>query len=132
VSAPSNLRTGCIIRADVNDPQGRPAGPHFCVILNKQAQIDAGVDLMVAVCTTTFHIPLDSGWFDMPSKPGAPGGHEVTGFTEATVVKATWIQQVPQSRDILTDRRSPRQQFNQVNNWLADKQRVMRTIPASP
>ena len=118
------IRFGAIILAEVNDPQnGKPVGAHPAVVLNPQADIDAGVDLVVAVCTTSFTYPLDSGWFDMPSKPS---GHETTGLTEACVVKATWIEVVPQPQVLKVVGRTPMSIVRQIQAWLRDKQRQFK------
>jgi hypothetical protein len=56
--------------------------------------------------------------------PSHPNGHEITGFNQACVVKATWIENVPQSE--VFDRplkRAPATIFKQVINWLKDKER---------
>jgi mRNA-degrading endonuclease toxin of MazEF toxin-antitoxin module len=118
------IQLGTIILAEVNDPRtGQPAGEHPALVLNPQADIDAGMDLVVAVCTTSFTYPLDSGWFDMPSRPD---GHEMTGLTEACVVKATWIDAVPQSRVLKVKGRAPMAIVRQIQAWLRDKQRQSR------
>lgn len=120
----AQIQFGSIILAEVNDPEtARPAGEHPAVVLNPQVDIDAGLDLVVAVCTTSFSYPLDSGWFDMPSKPG---GHEITGLKEACVAKATWLQVVPQSRVLQVKGRAPMAIVRQIQAWLRDKQRQFK------
>lgn len=115
------FRPGTIILAPVNEPSGKPAGDHFAVVLNAQSEIDAGADLRVAVCTTSFDLPLRSGWFDIPTKPR---GHAITGMSEACVVKATWLQVVPQADVIKIKGRAPASILRQILNWLADKERT--------
>jgi hypothetical protein len=108
---------GTIICANVDEPGGTAAGPHPAVVLSKQEEIDAGHDLWVAVCSTSFGNPLPSGWFHMPTMPG---GHPTTGLYEACVVKATWLQRVPQSKVIKLYKRAPISVVRQVLNWLKD------------
>ena len=121
MSAPAIIRIGTIILADVSDPfTGKEVGEHPVVVLTPQAEIDAGKDLVVAVCTTSFTYPLDSGWFDIPSKPG---GHETTGLSQACVAKATWIEVVPQSKVLKVMGRAPMAIVRQIQGWLRDKQR---------
>lgn len=115
----SELRTGSIILAPVRAPEGTPLDPHPALVLNEQKEIDAGLDLRVAVCTTSCNRPWPSGWFQMPATPVI--GHPITGLTQACVVKATWIDIVPQAVVIKVYGRSTRQVFKQVVNWIADK-----------
>jgi PemK-like, MazF-like toxin of type II toxin-antitoxin system len=120
VPTAGKILKGTIIYARVSDPDtGDPAGEHPAVVLNPQSEIDAGQDLRVAVCTTSY-TPGQAGWFLMPSKPG---GHEITGLDQACVVKGTWIQIVPQKDVIRLFKRCPAQIFKQLNNWLRDKER---------
>ncbi|MGH7192920.1 MAG: type II toxin-antitoxin system PemK/MazF family toxin, partial [Candidatus Saccharimonadales bacterium] len=115
------IRLGTIILAEVSDPATQQAvGPHFAVVLTRNAEIDAGVDLVVAVCTTSYSYPLKSGWFEMPSKPG---GHELTGLSEACVAKATWLEVVPQAKVLKTKGRAPVSITKQILNWLRDRKR---------
>jgi len=68
------IKKGSLVWAEVNDPNtGVPAGEHACLVLNKQAEIDAGDDLRVAVVTSKFTRPLKSGWYSIPhsTDPGA-------------------------------------------------------------
>lgn len=124
MAASLQIRFGTIVLAEVNDPDsGKPAGEHPAVVLTPQADIDAGIDLVVAVCTTSFTYPLDSGWFEMPSKPG---GDKTTGLTEACVVKATWIEVVPQSSVLRVKGRAPMAIVRQIQAWLRDKQRQFK------
>jgi len=123
VAAQPTIRPGTIILAQVNDPTGKPAREHFAVVLNSQAEIEAGEDLRVAVCTTSFETPLRSGWFAIPTKPG---GHAITGLGEACVVKATWLQVVPQANVIKVRGRAPAAIVRQIRNWLADKERAVK------
>jgi hypothetical protein len=109
------IQFGTIILAVVEDPNGDPAGPHPAIVLNRQVEIDDGNDLWVAVCSTSFDYPLRSGWFDMPTQPG---GHPATGLSEACVVKATWLQKVPQTRVIKLYKRAPVRIVRQVLEWL--------------
>jgi mRNA-degrading endonuclease toxin of MazEF toxin-antitoxin module len=123
VDAASRIRLGTIILAEVNDPEtNRASGEHPAVVLSPQADIDAGMDLVAAVCTTNFTYPLESGWFDMPTRPG---GHETTGLTDACVVKATWLAVVPQSKVLKVKGRAPMAVARQVQAWLRDKQRQL-------
>jgi PemK-like, MazF-like toxin of type II toxin-antitoxin system len=115
IVAKQRVLFGTIVLADVADPNGNPAGPHPAVVLNRQDEIDAGDDLWVAVCSTSFGYPLRSGWFDMPTQPG---GHPATGLTEACVVKATWLQTVPQAKVIRLYKRAPVRIVKQVLDWL--------------
>lgn len=118
MTPPIRLQFGSVILAEVFEPGGKAAGPHPAVVLNRQAEIDAGLDLWVAVCPTSFGYPLPSGWFDMPSQPG---GHPVTGLTEACVVKATWLQSVPQSAVLKVHGRAPIAIVKQIVAWLRDQ-----------
>jgi hypothetical protein len=117
VAAQQRILFGTVILADVNEPGGNSAGPHPAVVLNRQAEIDAGLDLWVACCSTAFEYPLQSGWFDMPSQPG---GHSATGLSEACVVKATWPQSVPQAKVLKVYGRSPISIVKRVLAWLRD------------
>jgi mRNA-degrading endonuclease toxin of MazEF toxin-antitoxin module len=123
VAIPDKLSLGDIILVIVREPIHRqPVDPHYAVILSDQNAIDAGDDLIVAVCTTSFHLP-HSGWFPMPA---APGGHPITGLTEACVVKATWIDDaVPQSSVLKRIGRSRKREYRLVVNWLSEKERQM-------
>ena len=123
MAAGDEIRTGTIILAEIREPNGKPAGGHFAVVLSSQAEIDAGEDLRVAVCTTSFQLPLPSGWFFLPTKPQ---GHAVTGLREACVVKATWLQSVPQANVIKIRGRAPASIVRQILNWLADKERIAK------
>jgi len=118
--AKKRILRGAIIWAEVREPIHRqPVGEHPAVVLNSQEEIDRGDPLRVVVCSTGFSYPLRPGWFDMPSRPG-PGGHPATGLDEACVVKATWIDNVPQSAARMkrpTDR-CPAAIFRQINDWL--------------
>lgn len=110
---------GSIIWAPVREPINRTlVAEHPAMVLSPQTEIDAGSDLRVAVCTTDQVYPLPSGWFDMPSQPG---GHPVTGLKEAGVVKATWLDDVPQSSVRKVTGRAPSEVFKQVRNWLRCK-----------
>jgi hypothetical protein len=100
--------------------ESRLIEPHYAVVLNPQSEIDAGADLRVAVCTTSFGSPLPSGWFPMPTRPG---GHTTTGLTDACVVKATWLDIVPQSSVIKVVDRATATVYKQVKNWVAEKER---------
>lgn len=102
---------------------GKAVGEHFAVVLNSQAEIDAGKDLRVAVCTTSFEMPLRSGWFAMPTKPG---GHAVTGLSEACVVKSTWLQRISQASVVKIRGRAPASIVRQIRNWLAEKERAAK------
>jgi mRNA-degrading endonuclease toxin of MazEF toxin-antitoxin module len=120
VAESTSIRTGTIIWAEVNDPVTHaPAGKHPAIVLNPQCEIDAGQDLDVYVCTTNTG-NRQSGWFDVPTKPG---GHETTGLDQACVVKATWHNVIPQSQVIKIVGRAPASLFKQIRNWLADKAR---------
>ena len=120
----AKIRLGTIILAEVNDPEtDRAAGEHPALVLSPQADIDAGMDLVVVVCSTNFAYPLESGWFDIPTRPG---GHDTTGLTEACVVKATWIAVVPQSNVLRVKGRAPMAIVRQIQAWLRDKQRQLR------
>jgi hypothetical protein len=122
VTAPTGaISTGTIVLAPVCDPNGTPVYHHYAVVLNPKIEILAGSDLRVAVCSTNMY-PLRSGWFPLPTKPG---GHAMTGLTEACVVKATWIQIVPQASVIAIRGRCPARIFKQVQNWLVEKERHM-------
>jgi hypothetical protein len=123
VPEPVLISLGTIILAPVREPINRVLiDPHYAVTLTRQSDIDSGADLRVAVCTTSFHYPLPSGWFEMLTDPA---GHPTTGLKEACVVKATWIDTVPQSAVIRTVGRSPASIYKQIQNWLADKERQM-------
>jgi hypothetical protein len=127
VARSNEIHTRSIVRADVVEPPPslRDAGPHWCVVLNPQSEIDAGMDLRVAVITTnTGRPPLPSGWFEMPHAPES-GGHPITGLTEACVVKATWLQVIPQSSVLKLGKECRRREFNLLQNWLAEKERSM-------
>ena len=118
------LLQGSIIWVDVRDPvSGAPAGEHPAIVLNVQAEIDEGIDLRVAVCSTSFSLPLPSSWFAMPTLP-QPGGHPQTGLTDACVVKATWLDIVPQQAVRKSTHRCPVTIFRQIMNWLADQKRA--------
>lgn len=120
MSKPATLRTGTIIWADVTDPvTHQPVGPHAAIVLNPQSEIDAGSDLDVYVCTTSYE-NRQPGWFDVPTKPG---GHEITGLDQACVVKATWHNVVRQDAIIRIAGRAPSSLFKQLRNWIADKAR---------
>jgi hypothetical protein len=106
----------------VNDPTGSPIGEHPVVILSPQRDIDAGRELVGAVCTTSFFYPLPPGCFEMPSKPG-PGGHEITGLEQACVVKASLIQPIPYSSIRRIGKRALMSTVRQLQQWLRDKQR---------
>lgn len=124
MTSSGKLLLGTIILAEVNDPESdKPAGVHPAVDLSPQANIDAEMDLVVAVCTTNFTYPLESGWFDMPTRPG---GHEITGLTDACVVKATWLAVVPQSNVLKVKGRAPMSIVRQIQAWLRDKQRQLK------
>ena len=118
--ATPSIQIGTVIYAEVCDPNGTHVGPHYCVVLSPNVEIKNGDDLRVAVCTTSFRYPLASGWFDMPSTPGARSD---LGLTKPTVVKATWIQLIPQSGVIEVYKRAPARIFKQIINWLEDKER---------
>ena len=130
MAIPDRISLGDIILADIREPINRVnVGPHYAMVLNPQASRDAGDDLSVAVKTTSFHLPLPSGWFPMPT---APGGHPTTGLTEACVVKATWQDHVPQSAIIKRVGRSLKREYKLVFNWLAEKQIQMRRLQNPP
>lgn len=118
--ATPTIQIGTVIYAEVCDPNGTPVGPHFCVVILPNAEIDRGDDLRVAVCTTSFGYPLKSGWFEMPSTPGS---RSKLGLREATVVKATWIQSIPQSEVIRVYQRAPVRILKQIINWITNKER---------
>lgn len=115
MSASRHILFGTIILADVDEPNGAPAGPHPAVVLSSQADIDAGVNLQVAVCSTAFRYPLRDGWFDMPTHPE---GHAITGLTEACVVKATWTAEIPQANVLKLYKRCPIKIVKMVIAWL--------------
>lgn len=118
--APAKIKTGSIIWATVTDPVTHvELEPHAAIVLNPQHEIDAGGDLDVYVCTTSFR-DRQPGWFDVPTKPG---GHETTGLDQACVVKATWHNIIPQSKVLRISGRAPTRLFRQLQNWLADKER---------
>jgi hypothetical protein len=123
VPGPAPISLGTIILAPVREPIDRaPVDPHYAIVLSPQREIAAGLDLRVAVCTTSFRYPLLSGWFEMPT---APDGHPITGLREACVVKATWIDRVPQSAVMRVVGRSTTSIYKQVLNWLAERERQM-------
>lgn len=125
----STIRTGTIIWANVTDPvTHQPVGEHAAIVLNPQREIDAGHDLDVYVCTTSMQ-NRQSGWFDVPAKPG---GHEMTGLDQACVVKATWHNIIPQNQVIRIMGRAPSSLFKQVRNWLADKARNLPKVNEQP
>lgn len=117
MSTSGHILLGTIVWAEVREPNGTPVGPHPAMVLNRQEEIDAFRDLRVAVCSTAFGYALPAGWFEIPSQPG---GHPLTGLHEACVVKATWLQTIPQSGVIRISGRAPRRVFKQVLNWLKD------------
>jgi hypothetical protein len=119
VNSAGKIQSGSVVWAEVAEPDGvTPAGEHPSVVLNKQAEIDAGIDLRVVVCSTSFDFPLPSGWFIMPTQPG---GHPRTGLAEACVVKATWPAIIPQSAvRKVSPERIPTTLFRQILNWLRD------------
>lgn len=126
------LQLGSIVKLDVCDPWGEPAGPHFAVVLTRQKDIDAGRDLRAAVITTSFHYPLPDGWFVLPHTPGKPGGHEYTGLWEASVVKGTWLHPhpIPQESVVFNGKRAPVKVVRQLQMWLSyqrEKARKART-----
>lgn len=118
--APKILQ-GAVIYSRVT---GVPGGgllpdPHYSVVLNDQSEIDAGEDLRVAVISTNCR-PLMSGWFDMAT---APGGHPITGLSEACAVKATWLNKIKPTDVIRIQGRCLAATFKSVRNWLAEKER---------
>lgn len=120
MTSANKLQFGAIVWAEVNEPDGvTPAGEHPAVVLNKQNEIDAGHDVDVVVCSTSFHYPLPSGWFDIPSRPG---GDPQTGLPEACVVKATWPAIVRQSTIRTISGRAPIAVCRQILNWIKAKQ----------
>ncbi|HET6878673.1 MAG TPA: type II toxin-antitoxin system PemK/MazF family toxin [Pirellulales bacterium] len=115
-----NIQLGTIVLVVVRDPDTRATlEPHPAVVLNCSTEIEAGSDLRVAVCTTSFR-GLQSGWFELPA---SPGGHKQTGLDQACVVKATWIERVPQAEVLRVFGRAPARIFKQILNWLEDKDR---------
>ncbi|HVX15204.1 MAG TPA: hypothetical protein VHC22_28685 [Pirellulales bacterium] len=117
---PPRLQIGTIILADVNEPGGIPAGQHPAVIVSPQEEIDAGEELAVVVCSTNFSLPLQAGWFSIPTMPG-PDGHPVTGLNEACVAKATWPDVVLKSDIKRVFGRVPMSICRQIVNWLAEE-----------
>lgn len=112
------IKRGMIVFAPVCEPDGTPVGPHPCLVLSKQSEIDAGLDLQVVVGTTSFSRPLQSGWFDIPSGAGSN-----TSLRHPTVIKATWTQVIPQRSVISVCERVPKSIVQQATNWLRDKLR---------
>jgi len=122
VAINNKIRTGTIVWANATDPvTHKPVGEHAAIVLNPQCELDAGNDLDVYVCTTSMQ-KRQSGWFDVPTKPG---GHEATGLDQACVVKATWHNSIPQSQVLRISGRAPSSLFKQIRNWLADKARSL-------
>ena len=111
------IQLGTIVWADVSEPNGRPVGPHRAIVVSRQEDIDSGADLQLVVCSTSFSLPLRSGWFDVPTMPG-PSGHPVTGLKEACVAKATWLQIVPAASIISIAGRAPMSLCRQIISWL--------------
>jgi hypothetical protein len=117
------LKLGSIVWANVKDPTNRQfIGEHPAVVLNSQAEIDAGEDFRVAVCTTSFDRPLPPGCFDIAS--GA-GSENETGLPHPTVVKAFWIERITRSSARFEGFRAPMRTVKQVKNWIDDVERKM-------
>jgi hypothetical protein len=114
------IQLGTIVWAEVCEPNGRPAGPHPAIVVSRQEDIDAGAELHLVVCSTSFTLPLQSGWFDVPTMPG-PNGHPVTGLKEACVAKATWLQTIPAAEVMSVAGRAPAKLCRQIINWLAQE-----------
>jgi hypothetical protein len=111
---------GSIVWVEVNEPTGTPAGTHPAIVVSRQEEIDRGDDLSLVVCSTSFSMPLQSGWFPVPTKPG-PDGHPVTGLKEACVAKATWTQTRPQAKVLSVAGRAPMSLCRQIINWLNEE-----------
>lgn len=84
---PKVLQRGSIIRAVLNDHNGK-SSEHFAVVLSDNTAIQNGGPLAVAGISTTIEDPLPSGWYWLNTHPE---GDCVTGLREACVVKATWL-----------------------------------------
>ena len=73
--APAKIKTGTIIWGKVTDPTtSLKLEPHAAIVLNPQHEIDAGNDLDVYVCTTSFR-NRQPGWFDVPTARSGQGGN---------------------------------------------------------
>lgn len=114
------IQRGTVIWAVIADPDGNNPKDRPAIVLDGQADIDAGKDLYVAVVSTGFGSPLNSGWFAVPSKPR---GDCETGLAEACVVKSDWLELIPQSSVLRVSGRAPARLVKLVANWLADKAR---------
>jgi hypothetical protein len=115
-----NIKHGSIVHvSDCPDPDGKPAGPHFAIVLNSQKSIDAGDELLLAVITTSFSRPLQDGWFLLTDyTPGKPGAHEKTGLTELSVVKGTWLVILARKKVKHKGKRAPAAIVRQLHGWI--------------
>ena len=130
MASKGSVRPGSVIWILPEDPNTHEQlGEHPAIVLTPQVDIDAGLDLFVVVCTTSFCYPLESGWFDVPTDPG---GGETTGLRQACVAKATWRQIVPQSDVIRVSGRAKASLVRQIQQWLRDKQRDLRGERGQP
>jgi mRNA-degrading endonuclease toxin of MazEF toxin-antitoxin module len=117
---PQEIQRGTVILAVIGDPSGKNPKDRPAIVLDRQEDIDAGRDLFVAVITTDLLDPLRSGWFDVPTKPDGTGP---TGLREACIVKANWLDLIPQAKVLRVTGRAPARLVRQVTNWLADQAR---------
>jgi len=115
-----SIHRGSVIWADLCDPDGNNLKDRPALVLLPQADIDLGRDLEVAVISTAWEYPLKPGWFEIESRPG---GQCCTGLSEACVVKATWLEAVPQNKVNRVTGRAPRKLVSEVLNWLAEEAR---------
>lgn len=100
------------------DPYGKPVGPHFAVVLNTDEELKTGCDLDVAVISSS--IPggvIQDGWFELPCTLGKPGGHEKTGLSVRSVVKGTWVVEIPRA-EITCEGDAPLHTVAKLVDWI--------------
>jgi transposase-like protein len=121
VAKTGSIQSGSVVWVlPTDDITGRELTEHPAIVLTPQEEIDAGEDLFVVYCSTTFSYPLPSGWFDVPTHSG---GDNPTGLRQACVAKATWRGTVPQNRVIRITGRASTALVRQILQWLRDKKR---------
>jgi hypothetical protein len=116
--AKQKILYGSIVHvAEVTGTDGKPAGPHYGVVLNEQASIDAGDSLRLAMVSINFSYPLDPCHFPLENIPGKPGGHPKTGMSQACAIQGDWLRVKSQADVSFRGKRAPVALVNKVEDY---------------
>lgn len=103
-------------------PDGRRAGPHFGLVITPMDDVLAGKDLRLMGISTTYKTPpADGQWIIPDYSPGKPGGHVMTGLSQASAAKASWIVRVPQAEVVFNGKHISAKLAREIDGWLKAK-----------